>query len=191
MANKSGNPHTKLLAIIILVAFLVLFKAYLGDRIYKQRLLDYLETTYYFNLLLFSLVSFNSADSPQSQTVAIHVFVSITFVMTMCTLLYHVHYTLCEIKRYKNASESILRWMCRKKGDTTNIINTEENAKVHYKPMNTEVWLSSSLACSTEQETYKKLGACTLNLSTRDLVTESQVSEHYTTNLRESLLEQV
>ena len=191
MANKSASPRTNLLAIIILVAFLFLLKAYLGDRIYKQRLLDYLETAYYFNLLLFSLVSFNSADNPQSQTVAIHVSVSITFMMTMCTLLYHAHYTLCEIKRYKNASESILRWMCRKKGVTTDIISTGENTKVHYKPTNTEVWLSSSLACSTEQETCKKLRACTLNLSTRDLVTESQVSEHYTTDLREPLLEQV
>ena len=83
--------------------------------------------------------------------------------------------------------------MCRKKGDTTNIINTRENANVNYKPTNTEVWLSSSLGCSTEQETSKKLGACTvtLNLNTRDFVTESQVSEQYTTDLREPLLEQL
>ena len=152
MVNKSGSPHTciNLLAIVILVSFLFLLKAYLGDGIYKQRLLDYLETTYYFNLMLFSLVSFNSADNPQSQRVAIHVSVGITFVMTICTLLYHIHYTLCEIKRYKKASDSILRWMSRKKGDTSNVTNTVENAQVRYKPTNTEVWLSNSLACSTE-----------------------------------------
>ena len=83
--------------------------------------------------------------------------------------------------------------MSRKKGDTSNVTNTVENAQVRYKSTNTEVWLSNSLACSTEQETYKNsIGACTLvNLSTRDQdMTESQVSEYYTTDLREPLLEQ-
>ncbi len=189
MANKSGNPCTNLVAIIILVAFLLLLKTYLGDTIYKQRLLDYLETTYYFNLLLLSLIIFNSVGNPKSQTIAIHISVSITFVMTMCTLLYHIHYTLYEIKSYKNMNESILWWMRRKKGDTTNIINTGEKAKIHYKPTNTEVWLSSSLAI--EEETCEKLGICTLNLNTREAETELQRSEHYTTNLREPLLEQL
>ncbi len=193
MANKSGNPRTNLLAIIILVAFLFLLKAYLGDWIYKQRLLDCFETTYYFNLLLFSLVSFNSAGNLNSQIIAIHVSVGITFIMTMCTLLYHIHYTLYDIKSYKNMSKSIVQRIIRKKDDTTNIINTStgEKAKVHYKPTNTEVWLSSSLGCSTEEETCKKLGVCTLNLNTRETVTESQISEHCTTDLREPLLEQL
>ena len=189
MVNKSGSPRTNLLAIIVLVAFLFLLKAYLGDWIYKQRLLDCLEITYYFNLLLFSLVSFNSAGNQKSQTVAIHVSVSITFVMTICTLFYHIHYTLCDIKRYKNLSEKILRWMHRKKGDTANVINTAEKAKVHYKPTNTEVCLSSSLA--TEEEVCDKQGTCTLNLNTRETLTELQTSEYYTTDLREPLLEQL
>ena len=191
MANTSGNPRTNLLAITILIAFLFLLKAYLGDGIYKRRLLDYLETTYYFNLMLFSLVSFNSADNPDGQIVAIRISVSITFVMTMCTLLYHIHYTLCEIKCYKKASESILQWISRKKVDHATDI---ENARVHYKPTNTEVWLTRSRAASTEQETCKNLnmGACTLNLSMRDqYATESQVSDHYTADLREPLLEQL
>ncbi len=184
MANNSGNPRTNLLAIIILVVFLFLLKAYLGDRIYKQRLLDYLEAIHYFNLLLLCLISFISAG-----TIAIHVSVSITFVMTMCTLLYHIHYTLYEIKSYKNMSNSILRWIIRKKGDTANVINTGEKTMVHYKPTNTKVWLSSSLA--TEEETCDKLGTCTLNLSTREAETELQTGELYTTDLREPLLEQL
>ena len=191
MANTSGNPRTNLLAIAILVAFLFLLKAYLGDGIYKRRLLDYLETTYYFNLMVFSLVSFNSADNPDGQIVAIRISVSITFVMTVCTLLYHIHYTLCEIKSYKKASESILQWMSRKKIDHTNNI---ENARIHYKPTNTEVWLTRSRAASAEQEMCKNsnMGACTLNLSMRDqYATESQVSDHYTADLREPLLEQL
>jgi hypothetical protein len=196
MANTSGNPHTNLLAITILVAFLFLLKAYLGDGIYKRRLLNYLETTYYFNLMLFSLVSFNSRDNSHNQKVAINTSVSITFVMTVCTLLYHIHYTLCEIKSYKKASESMMQWISRKKVDATNSINIRENAKVHYKPTNTEVWLSSSLAYSTdsEQDTSKnsKMGACALNLNIRDqIVTESQASDHYSTDLREPLLEQL
>ena len=190
MANKSGNPRTNLLAITILVAFLFLLKAYLGDSIYKQRWLDYLETTYYFNLLLFSLVSFHSSDNPRNQRAAVRVSVSITFTMTMCTLVYHIHYTLCGIKRYKKASESILRWISRKKGGATNI-NMGENSKVHYKPTNTEVWLSNSLACSAEQKTSERLKTCTLNLCTRENVTESQVNEHCTNDLREPLLEQL
>ena len=192
MANTSGNPRTNLLAIAILVAFLFLLKAYLGDGIYKRRLLDYLETTYYFNLMVFSLVSFNSADNPNGQIVAIRISVSITFVMTVCTLLYHIHYTLCEIKNYKKASESILQWMSRKKVD--HATNIWENARVHFKPTNTEVWLTRSRAASAEQEMCKNsnMGACTLNLSMRDqYATESQVSDHYTADLREPLLEQL
>ena len=187
-----GNSHTNLLAITILVAFLFILKAYLGDSIYKQRLLDYLETTYYFNLLLFSLVSFNSSDNPRSQTAAVRVSVGITFTMTMCTLVYHIHYSLCGIKCYKKASESILRRMSRKKGGATNInMGESANLKVHYKPTNTEVWLSNSFACSTEQKASERLGTCTLNLCTRENVTESQISEHCTTDLREPLLEQL
>ena len=194
MANRSSNPRTNLLAIILFVVFLFLLKAYLGDRIYKQRLLDYFETTCYFNLLLFSLVSFNSVGNMQTQMVAIHVSVGITFVMTMCALLYHIHYTLfCGIKHYKEVNENILRWMRGRKvhSDTSHVVNSGERTKVHFKHTNTEVSLSSLVACSTEEETCQEQGTCTLNLSTRNTVqTKSQICEQYTTDLREPLLEQ-
>ena len=194
MANRSSNPRTNLFAIILFVVFLFLLKAYLGDRIYKQRLLDYFETTCYFNLLLFSLVSFNSVGNMQTQMVAIHVSVGITFVMTMCALLYHIHYTLfCGIKRYKEVNENTLWWMRGRKvhSDTSHVVNSGERTKVHFKHTNTEVSLSSLVACSTEEDTCQKQGTCTLNLSTRNTVrTKSQISEQYTTDLREPLLEQ-
>ena len=194
MANRSGNPRTNLLAITLFIVFLFLLKAYLGDRIYKLRLLDYFETTCYFNLLLFSLVMFNSVGNMKIQMVTIHVSVGITFAMTMCALLYHIHYTLYYgIKRYKEVSESILRWMHGRKAHTSNVVNSGGNAKVHYKHTNTEVALSGLLACSTDdEETCQEQGKCRLNLSTRNTVrTKSQIGEQYTTELREPLLEQL
>ena len=55
-ANTTGNPQNILITIIILTTFLILLKTYLADNIYKHCLLDFFETTCYFNLLLLCLV---------------------------------------------------------------------------------------------------------------------------------------
>ena len=146
-ANISGNPQNELLTILILTGLLLLLKANLGDSVYKTSFLDYFESTSYFNLLIFSLASFYSVGKQQSQKTAAYVSISITFVMTLCALFYHIHYTLSEVRWYRRLCDTIKSRIQTKGHDTTNTLHSMVSVRI---PSRTDVSLSDLLKCSME-----------------------------------------
>ena len=156
-ANTSGNPRYNLLAIIFLTTFLLLLKAHLGDKIYKKSLLDYFESICYLNLLLFSLASFTSLGNQQSQKISAYVSISVTFVLTVCVLSYHIHYTLYGIRCYKRLCDTIEQRIQRTRESNTDCEHcSERDLRVHYEPTMTEISISDSLQCSMEELTCQE-----------------------------------
>ena len=87
--NVSGDPRHNLLDIGLIVAFLLLLKAYLGDTIYKNKVLDCFESTCYFNILFFTLATYYSLGYISYQKAAAYVSCTITMVMFIIVLSYH------------------------------------------------------------------------------------------------------
>ena len=103
----SADPKYVLLTTGILIAVIIIIKAYLSDSIYKNWVLDYLECTCYINLLLLILATFYSLGNDNCETPA-SISISVIFIMFICTLLYHIHYTLSRsISRYKRLCDFI------------------------------------------------------------------------------------
>ena len=149
-ADTTGNPQNILTTIIILTTFLILLKAYLADSIYKQCLLDFFETTCYFNLLLLCLVILRSAGNSRVTEVSVRISVSVTFFMTSCVLIYHIRNSLSEIKCYKCLTARIMHWRHKRKSNNPDFCSGN-NAVVHYEHSKTEVSLSELFVCSDNE----------------------------------------
>ena len=88
--NMSGDPSFNLLVIGTIVSCLILLQLYSRSRIYKNAILDGFETTSYFNLLLFTLMSFYYIENKIQQGKVAYVSISVAFVMFWSGVLYHV-----------------------------------------------------------------------------------------------------
>lgn len=105
IAAIPDGGHHSLLAIVIVIAILFLIKAYLGKRLYKKRLLDYFETTSYFNLLLFSVALFPFQNNPRGHKAAASISFAIALVMFIIVISYHIHLNLHKIWWYQRLQE--------------------------------------------------------------------------------------
>ena len=83
------------------VTSLITIKAYIGDKIYKNVILDYLEFTYYFNIVLLTIATSYYLRQPNYQRAAASISVSLALVMFLCTLFYHIAYVLQNTKCMK------------------------------------------------------------------------------------------
>ena len=54
--NVSNDPTVALTAIIVIICFIFALKAFIGSRIYRNWLVDVLETFFYLNMSSFSLL---------------------------------------------------------------------------------------------------------------------------------------
>ena len=86
----SVNPQTFPLIIIILIGGLFLFKGVFGLRVYKNSLVDIVDTVLYFNLLAlagFTLYEFKS--DPTKQTAVAYTSTIMTFILFIGSIYYH------------------------------------------------------------------------------------------------------
>lgn len=143
--NVSGNPRNNLLIICVLIVFVMMLKSYLGGSIYKSKLLDYLETALYFNLLLFTMASFYSLDDTKSQWISANISVSVAFVIFIVIMVYHIHCTLSKMECWRKTAcpfhHKTKQTECGKGYD----YHYEPTAKVLLSPTTSEVSLSGSV----------------------------------------------
>ena len=93
--NFKGDPQLPLLAIIFVVGALVFFKRGLAAKIYKNRPVDILETIMYFNLIAFSALTSYYIDEERSKAAIATTSVSITFILLMIVIAFHVYKYSC------------------------------------------------------------------------------------------------
>ena len=89
--NTSGDPGVNLIAIIAMTSGLVfLLKGQFG-RIYKNWMIDLLETTCYLNIILLSAATLFLFESKRDQTLITFISVFITFVLCLIIIVYHTY----------------------------------------------------------------------------------------------------
>ena len=96
--NYKNNPRLNLLAVGLSVIFLITLKAYFGNSLYKTVTLDYLELSYYFNIVLLTVVTSYFLGQVKYSEAAATVSVSIALVMFLGTLVFHIVQTLRKAK---------------------------------------------------------------------------------------------
>ena len=88
--NFSRDPRVDFISTIFVVGSLILFKGVVAKRIYKSVLLDIMETTIYFNLVIFAAFTWYSLDFGGNQVAVAYVSVLIIFVLLLAVIIYHI-----------------------------------------------------------------------------------------------------
>ena len=89
--TASDKPQTSLLVTIILVGMLISLNKAAGVTVYKNLLVDVVDTAHYFNLLVLSAFSwYNFKDNIRKQTVVAYTSTIITFILLAGVIVYHV-----------------------------------------------------------------------------------------------------
>ena len=102
----SASPQTFPLISIILIGGLFLFKGVLGLRVYKNSLVDIVDTVLYFNLL--ALAAFSQYDfkvNPTKQTTVAYTSAIITFIVLIGSICYHLRLLLKKEKPPQDLNE--------------------------------------------------------------------------------------
>ena len=93
--NVNGDPQLTLLAIIVTVSILLLTKGILATKIYTKWPVDVLETIMYFNIVTFAALSTYYHNTGKNQTAIGYISVTITFILLLIVIVYHVHKYSC------------------------------------------------------------------------------------------------
>ena len=88
--NFSRDPRVDYVSIIFVVGCLILFKGIVAKRIYKNLLLDVMETTIYFNLAMFTAFTWYSLDFGGNQVAVAYISVIITFALLLVVIIFHI-----------------------------------------------------------------------------------------------------
>ena len=110
--NVSNDPTVALTAISVTICFIIVLKALIGSRVYRQWPLDILETLFYLNILLFTTFTWYCLGECGNKKAAAYTSVSITFIILLLIILYHVYtYTsesvFSKIEKIKKAENMI------------------------------------------------------------------------------------
>ena len=105
-ANVSGDPKINLLIIGSVISGVLLISKIvgIGNRIYKKWPIEVLEVASYMNLLLLCLATFFSLENKRVRKAVINISVSITFLLLLGILFYHI-FTELMIKPWKKAND--------------------------------------------------------------------------------------
>ena len=90
LLNFSLDPRVELMSTIFVVGGLILLKGVTAKRVYKNWLLDVMETSIYFNLVAFSALTWYNLDSGGNQVAVAYTFVMIIFILLLGVIVFHV-----------------------------------------------------------------------------------------------------
>ena len=164
--DLSDDPKFRLLAITLITTCLLLLKSILGSKVYKRKLMDYLDTMSIFNILVFSLVSFYIIGNESSQKSAAKLSIGSAIAMFLFIICYHLKLTLLEISLFKRKMDKIKQKILRNKSDR------RFNRSGHGIEMNTEsvIKVTSSEVCVSPAHTGSdhSIGDTDVDTSTQD-----------------------
>ena len=110
--NFSLDPRVELMSTVFVVGGLILLKGVTAKRVYKNWLLDVMETAIYFNLVAFSALTWYNLDFGGNQVAVAYMSVMIIFILLLGVIVFHVlRYT----KLYEFSSvEKAFKWITSK-----------------------------------------------------------------------------
>ena len=110
--NFSLDPRVELMAVLFIVSGLILLKGVTAKRVYKNWLLDVMETAIYFNLVVFSALTWYNLDFGGNQVAVAYTSVMIIFTLLLGVIVFHVLFLLYKWsfveKAFKWASSKLL-----------------------------------------------------------------------------------
>ena len=86
----SLNPRVYLMSVIIIVGALILLKGITAKRVYKNKLIDIMETVIYFNLVAFSALMWYTLEFGGNQIAVVYTSVMIIFILFCGVIIFHV-----------------------------------------------------------------------------------------------------
>ena len=95
--NVSNDPLLALMSIIFVVTGILFVKCVLcGGLVYRKRIVDVIETVFYFNILAFAILTWYRTNNKVNNDLAIaYTSVIVTFILLLLIILYHVNtYTM-------------------------------------------------------------------------------------------------
>ena len=102
----SSTPQTLPLITAILVGAIFLLKGAIGVRVYKSTLVDTVDTTMYFNLLAFAILSqYNFKTDLTKQTAVAYLSTIITCILLIWSIVYHMFLLLRKEKSSKDLAD--------------------------------------------------------------------------------------
>ena len=107
----SIDPRVNLIAVILIVGGLILLKGVIVNIVYKNFLLDVIETATYFNLIALSALTLYNLETERNQVnvVAGYTCTSIIFILLLGVIMFHV---LCYTRLYKcSIVEKAFKWI--------------------------------------------------------------------------------
>ena len=105
--NTSNQTSSSLLATGLVCACLLFVKALYGSSVYKKKLIDYLDSFCYLNLLILSVAQFHYHDNREGKIITAQVSAGVTFIQLLCVLTYHTVNTLLEVPYLSRAKQSL------------------------------------------------------------------------------------
>jgi hypothetical protein len=185
--DMSKNRLYSLFIIGCFLVFMLFLKASLCDKLYKWKLLDFIETLSYVNLLAFSFANLYLIGNASNQRVSAYVSVGVALLLFVLILVYHIQCILIKWIWYKKFFIKLKHRVCvikRKLHSKEQTIN-EETCKATFQgvtPTSTEVALLGT--CSEDDENVKA------EVIKRKRQFQLGIKSYTSVNLRESLLQQ-
>ena len=103
--SASSNPHTSVVVTSIFVGGLFFLSRISGVRVYQKSVVDVVNTVLYSNLLIFAVLSlYHVKEDTIKQTVVAYISVSITFILLVGVIVYHV----ALLRKKDNASDEVI-----------------------------------------------------------------------------------
>ena len=105
--NVSGDPQIQFISIIVTLSCVILLKMLIANKIFKNWLIDSLESFFYFNIIFASFTAYNLSTGGNQDGIA-YTWVVLSILVTIFILLYHLYaYTwffkdLCNSKYVTN-----------------------------------------------------------------------------------------
>ena len=150
--NVSNDAQLALASIIFVVGTIFLLKASIGSRLYRNKLVDIIETAFYFNILAFATLTWYAINKKidSYNSAIVYLSIIITLLLLLLIVLYHLYvYTpVCSRKTDKTAVGKKLDTLLlsmqepiqfqqnpRRASDRFNddFLDTIENAKADYE----------------------------------------------------------
>ena len=94
LLNFSLDPRINLVSVIFFVGGLIVLKGIIAKRVYKNWLIDIMETVVYFNLVAFSALTLYTLEVERSQAAVAYTSVTIIFILLLGVITFHACITL-------------------------------------------------------------------------------------------------
>ena len=106
--NVTGDPSVNILSIICVVGSLLLLKEFISIKIYKEWMLNVVESSIIFNVLIFVAATSYARETHRSQSILAYISVSIVFATFLGVLAYHT-YTFVILKLLNQVKKTSLQ----------------------------------------------------------------------------------